>query len=169
MRWLFLSHLSSKWCPYCIWGGIPLRSRALEAFIINLSFCKKIGDLTLSHLCRKYTTTSPFVAQSKAALNVSGDKLLGDTSWGKLPAAVCVGGLLVCVDISPCFPCFWAVKQEEEEEIFWFIYPVFPLFVLGVIPPLVFSCFVRSTPPSSSFAFFREKVLPAFDHFWCLF
>lgn len=47
----------------------------------------------------------------------------------------CVGGLLVCVDISPCFPCFGAVKHEGE--ILCFIYSVLPLFVLGFIPPLI--------------------------------
>lgn len=59
MRWLFLSHLSSKWCSYCAWGSVLLWSRALEAFKNHLSFCKKIGNLTLAYLCRKYTTNSP--------------------------------------------------------------------------------------------------------------
>lgn len=48
----------------------------------------------------------------------------------KLPAVMRVGGMLMCVDISPCFPCFQAVRQEEE--IFCFIYSVLALIVFGL-------------------------------------
>lgn len=80
----------------------------------------------------------------------------------KLPAVVHVGGMLMCVDISPCSPCFQAVKQEEE--IFCFIYSVLALFALGFIPPLLFSCLLRSTILSFPSAFFGLEFL-GLDHF----
>lgn len=40
MRWLFLTHLSSNWCPYCAWETIIVWSRALGAFLNHLSFCE---------------------------------------------------------------------------------------------------------------------------------
>lgn len=40
MRWLFLTHLSSNWCPYCAWETIIVWSRVLGAFLNRLSFCE---------------------------------------------------------------------------------------------------------------------------------
>lgn len=139
-RWFFLSCLSSKWCPHCAWGSIPLWSRALEAFKNHISFCKKIGNFTLSYLCRKYTTNSPFVAQSKAVLNVSGDKLLGDTSQGKLPAAVCGWAVGVCWHIT-LLPMFWGCETGGGDLLLYLL--CVTLVCVGFHP----TPHPRSTPP----------------------
>lgn len=73
----------------------------------------------------------------------------------KLTAVVLVGSMFMCVDISPCFLCFQAVRQEEE--IFCFICSVLALIILGFILPFLFICFLSSALLSFSSAFFGER------------
>lgn len=136
-------------------GAEPLR------LLKTISFCKKIVNLTLSYLCRKYTTNSPFVAQSKAVLNVSGDKLPGGTSQGKLPAAVCGWAVGVCWHIT-LLPMFWGCETRGGDPLLYLL--CVTLVCVGFHP----TPHPRSTPPSFSFAFFRERDLPSYDCFWCL-